>query len=146
MRLTTNFTFEEMIASDVAKRHGIRNFPPQELVPNLRRVAKLLEQVRELLGGEPIYVNSGYRSAELNRAVNGSKTSAHMQGLAADFRTKQYKPLQIAEKIAASDIDYDQLIVEFSEWVHIGLAAPGVISRRENLHIVYGSGFRKGLN
>lgn len=46
---------------------------------------ELLEQIREQFG-QPIIVNSGYRSPEHNARVGGAKNSMHVQGLAADIR------------------------------------------------------------
>ena len=37
------------------------------------------------------------------------------------------------------------IIVEFGQWVHVGLAPAGQQPRRQDLHIVYGSGFKEGL-
>lgn len=43
-----------------------------------------LEDLRELVG-RPIKVNSGYRCAEHNKKIGGSKNSQHVQGTAADL-------------------------------------------------------------
>lgn len=143
-KLSEHFTLEEMVHSQTAARKGIDNTPSAEVVKNLRKTAELLEQVRRLLGDAPILVSSGYRSEELNKAVGGSKKSAHIQGLAADFTAPQVgKPFDVARKIAASDIAYDQLIYEYETWVHIGFAAAS--PRRQNLSIFTGTAFLPGI-
>lgn len=119
--LTPHFTLEELVFSQTAARLGIDNTPPQAVVESLKMLANGLEQVRELLGC-PVNINSGYRSEELNATNLGVKQSAHTQGFAADFTAKEFgTPKQICEAIAASGIQFDQLIQE-GTWVHISFA------------------------
>mgnify|MGYP001579234496 CR=1 FL=1 len=120
MNLSAHFTLEEMTHSEIAMRKGIDNTPSAEVIVNLTELAGVLEQVRDLLG-VPIHINSAYRGPKVNAAVGGSPTSAHMTGQAADFIAPQFgTPIKIAELIAASNIDFDQLIYE-GTWVHIGI-------------------------
>src|SRR5271165_1645453 len=92
-----------------------------------------MEEVRTLLLRQPIVVHSGYRSAEVNRAVGGVETSAHCRGLACDFVCPAFgSPADVALVIVASAIEYDQLILEYG-WVHIGLVQEGRLPRRQAL-------------
>ncbi len=142
--LSEHFTLEEMILSQTAARRGIDNKPTPEIVKNLKETCALLEAVRIALGGVPILISSGYRSPALNKAVGGSKTSAHMEGFAADFTAPAFgTPLQVARAISAAGIAYDQLIHEFGVWVHIGLRAGAL--RKEDLSIFSGTGYLPGL-
>jgi hypothetical protein len=121
VNLSLHFTLEELTLSDTAERLGIPNDPPPWVVENLRRLAKVLEQVRQHLGGA-IIVRSGYRCPELNAAVNGSKNSAHTKGLAADFVAPSYgTPRECAIAISRNGVEFDQLIAE-GRWVHLGLS------------------------
>lgn len=143
--LTQHFSLEEMTASDDARRLGIDNDPPIEVVHKLRRAAHGMERVRILLGNRPIIVTSGYRCADLNAAVGGSKNSAHMQGYAVDFKCPAFgSPLQIARVIEASDIfpDVDQLIHEFGAWVHISFDP----RKRNQTLTINATGARIGLH
>jgi hypothetical protein len=80
----------------------------------------------------------------LNKAIGGAKASAHMEGLAADFTAPAFGTvLQVAKKIAAAGIDFDQLIYEYGTWVHIGLRTG--TPRRELLSIFKGTGYLKGI-
>ncbi|MBI3041256.1 MAG: peptidase M15 [Betaproteobacteria bacterium] len=145
-RLSRHFTLDELVASQTAARRGIDNTPSPAVVRNLRRLAALLEKVRTLLGGKPILVSSGYRCRALNAAVAGAKASAHMAGLAADFTAPGYGTvLQVARRIAASSLRYDQLIHEYGAWVHIGLAPARRKPRRQNLSIFKGTGYLDGI-
>ena len=45
-----------------------------------------LEILRDRLEGKPLYINSGYRTPEHNKAVGGAPASKHMKGIAADVR------------------------------------------------------------
>ena len=124
---------EELSFSEAAARLGLDNTPMQAVITNLGLVAAVMERIRTLLGDRPIVVHSGYRSAEVNRAVGGVATSAHCRGLACDFVCPVFgTPVKVALAILKSDIEYDQLILEYG-WVHVGLAQQGLLSRREAL-------------
>jgi len=110
-------------------------------------VGVVMETIRTLLGGRPIIVHSGYRSSQVNKAVGGAATSAHCFGLACDFVCPEFgTPYDVALAILKSDIEYDQLILEYG-WVHVGLAQRGIVFRRESLtkrsaEAAYESGIR----
>lgn len=127
MKLSDHFTLDELIASQTAARRGIKNQPDAAIMDNLVFLAGKLEIVREILGNRPMLISSGYRSPELNVAVGGSKTSAHMTGLAADFICPGFgDPLEICQCLSANakKIGFDQIIQE-GTWVHIGFSAAG---------------------
>jgi len=133
MKITQHFTLEELSFSEAAARLGLDNTPMQDVITNLALVAAVMEKIRTLLGNRPIAVHSGYRSAEVNRAVGGVVTSAHCHGLACDFVCPTFgTPAEVALTILKSDMEYDQLILEYG-WVHVGLAQQGLLSRREAL-------------
>jgi zinc D-Ala-D-Ala carboxypeptidase len=120
MRLSENFSLEELTASETAARKGIDNTPSEEVIDNLKRLAAALQEVRALLNHRAILVSSGYRSPELNQAVGGSATSDHCKGLAADFICPSYgTPNDIVRAIAASGLSFKQVIREFDRWVHL---------------------------
>lgn len=81
-----HFTLSEFTRSDTAERYGIANTPNESQVRNIECLcALILDPLRDIVG-HPIYITSGYRSPRLNRLVGGSITSAHKEGLAADFK------------------------------------------------------------
>ena len=122
MNLSKHFTLEELTFSQTATRLGIDNTPEAETLSNLRGLANFLEVIREKIK-KPIYITSGYRSSELNNKIGGSKTSAHVYGNAADIIAPSYgTPADLAEIIAALDLEFDQLILEFGKWVHIAVS------------------------
>jgi hypothetical protein len=118
MQLSKYFTLKEMIVSDYAKRHKIDNTPDAKTLAKLTTTAKKLDDVRELLN-TPIIVTSGYRCLKVNRGIGSSDTSQHVKGEAVDFKSIAYTPRQIWAMIKLSNIDYDQLILEYDDWVHI---------------------------
>lgn len=121
MRLTEHFTLEEFTASQVAERFGIDNSLPPGILPNIHRLAERMEEIRFLLK-HPVVVSSGYRCPELNKKIKGSKTSAHMKGLACDFISPGFgSPFDVAEVCAAHLLNFDQIIYE-GTWVHFGLS------------------------
>ena len=84
MNLTKNFTLDEMVRSTTAIQKKIDNTPSNEVIANLKFLCEqVLQPIRDITG-RPLRVNSGYRSEALNNAVNGSKTSDHRFGYAAD--------------------------------------------------------------
>ena len=85
------FDLTELTHSDTAIAKKIDNTPTEEVKKNLENLVKyVLDPLREMYG-KPIYVNSGYRSEALNKAVGGSKTSQHVLGMAADIDTRTRK-------------------------------------------------------
>ena len=146
MKLSAHFTLQEFEFSSTATRHNIPNNVPERLMPNLMRLVVILEQVRQIAGGQPVRVTSGYRDPKLNRLVNGSNNSAHTEARAADFTIPAYgSPLDLCLLIAESGVQYDQLIHEFGRWVHIAVAKDNMAPRRQNLTIDR-TGTRHGLH
>lgn len=128
MQLTSHFSLEELTASSKAKALKIDNTPSPEILENLKALALALELVRSVLA-KPLKISSAYRCPALNKAVGGSSTSAHVQGLAADFTATGMTPRQICEKLLAAGVRFDQIICEniSSEnpdgvWVHFGIS------------------------
>jgi len=124
-QLTEHFKLKELVATS----KPIDNTPPNHVIDNLYTLAQALEKVRTACKNNPITILSGYRSPDLNSAVKGSKTSAHMKGLAADFVVGNMTIREVFNTIRKSGIVYDQLILE-PTWIHIGLAAK---PRNQNL-------------
>jgi zinc D-Ala-D-Ala carboxypeptidase len=136
MRLSENFSLEELTASETAARKGIDNTPSEEVINNLKRLAAALQEVRALLNHRAMLVSSGYRSPELNQAVGGSATSDHCKGLAADFICPSYgTPNDIVRAIAASGLSFKQVIREFDKWVHLSIPEEGQEPRKQALII-----------
>jgi uncharacterized protein YcbK (DUF882 family) len=143
MKLTEHFTLEELTFSQTAARHGIRNEPSPEVVKNLHKLASYLEAVREELG-VPIRITSGYRSPELNALIPGSSsTSAHTKGLAADINVSSIAPRRLARMIADLQLGFDQIILEYDTWVHVGLSEDK--PRNQLLTVRQGTGYMEGI-
>lgn len=131
MRLTPHFSLEELIFSDTAIRLGIDNYPQPALIDTLQFTALKMENVRELLGGKPIPVTSGYRCPELNSAVGGATNSQHMAGEAVDFTCKAFgTPAEIVDRLERANLTFDMLIEEYGSWVHISFVRSGTVRRR----------------
>ena len=138
-QLSKYFTLEEMVISQEAIRRGIDNSPTTGIIAALTCTAFEMDNVRELLD-HPVIVSSGYRSPELNAAIGGSPTSSHMNGEAVDFTCPGFGTVrEVFDAIRKSDIKFDQLIVEFGHWVHIGF---GYKNRRQVLSY-NGNGYRE---
>ena len=118
MQLSEHFSLEELTATS---HREFDNTPKANELANLMRVAALLEQVKTLLGGKPVMINSGFRSKQVNDSVGSKDTSQHRLGCAADIRVPGMTPKEVVEAIMSSDIPYDQLIKEFDSWTHISV-------------------------
>lgn len=135
MNLSKHFSLAELTFSQTAKRQKIDNTPGKPHIRNLNRLATTLEQVRELMGGKPIRITSGYRCQALNRAIGSKDSSQHIEGLAADFHVPGIPIDNIYCAIKSSAINFDQLINEYDSWVHISIPAPGEHHRNQAFKI-----------
>lgn len=121
MKLTEHFTLEEFTRSTMASRLKIDNSVPDELMPNIKLTAIKMELVRKALG-KPIIITSGYRCPSLNAYIGGVSTSAHTKGLAVDFHSAYGTPKEICQKLMDAGVQFDKLIQEHNQWVHIGFS------------------------
>lgn len=114
------FTIKELSHSDTAIAKGIDNYPTSEAISNLTKlVNNVLDPLREKYG-KPIRVSSGYRSATLNRSVNGATSSQHRLGEAADITTGSNEENRKLFEIIRKELPFDQLIDEQNfSWVHV---------------------------
>jgi uncharacterized protein YcbK (DUF882 family) len=141
MKLTEHFTLNELTYSDIAVRHGIDNNPSSDIVINLTRLAKFLENVRALFA-KPIRINSAYRSPAVNNLLGSKPTSQHCIGCAADIRIEGMTSDDIVKKIVKSNLQYDQVIREFDSWVHISIPIKETVKPRKQALIIDKTGTR----
>lgn len=118
MNLSPNFTLEELTHTD---HREFDNLPDADELANLYRLADFLEQVKTVLGGKPIMINSAFRSEQVNAAVGSKNTSQHRHGCAADIRVPSMTPDEVVKAIIGSDLEYDQVIREFDRWTHVSI-------------------------
>ena len=124
MKLSKNFSLEELTKSDLAIRLCVDNTPDATVTANLQElVDNILQPLRDKFG--PVIISSGYRSPEVNSKVGGSKTSHHCFGYAADIEIPGMDNKELALYIR-DNFKFTQLILEFyrsgvpdSGWVHI---------------------------
>jgi len=125
MKLTENFSLNELTKSQTAERKGIDNTPSAEHQDNLKSLCEMiLQQIRDHFG-QVVSVSSGYRSPELCVAIGSSTQSQHAKGQASDFEIFGISNKELADYID-QNLDYDQLILEYwkgedepnSGWVH----------------------------
>ena len=132
MKLSKNLSLAEVTKSTTAKRLGIDNTPDDWTTENLRKVAEHIFQPLRDAFKCPIYVSSGYRSAELNTAIGGSRRSQHVEGRALDLDADVFGRCtnsQIFDWIR-ENLEFDQLVWEFGDqdnpdWVHVSFVYDG---------------------
>lgn len=116
------FTIAEMTKSETADRLGINNRIPQKYLTKVQYlIDNVLDPLREWYG-HPIYVNSGYRCEELNKAVGGAETSFHLTGCAADLDVHSREENQKLFEHVREHLPYTELGWEGGgQWVHVAL-------------------------
>jgi len=131
MRISKNFTLEELTASATAKAKGISNNPGQTDLVNLcGLVHNVLQPLRDWWGKE-VKIGSGYRSLALNRAVGGVSNSQHMKGEAADLCIDgDIQKGKSWFQFIKQQCEFDQLIWEKNPktgayWVHVSYRCDG---------------------
>jgi hypothetical protein len=137
MQLSKNLRLDEVVKSTTAKRLGINNEPDEWTTENLRQVAiNIFQPLRDSFGC-PIYVSSGYRSADLNTAIGGSSRSQHVEGRALDLDADVYGGCSNAQIFnwIKDNLEFDQLIWEFGDqdnpdWVHVSYVYDGINRKR----------------
>ena len=131
MKLSEHMTLAELCKTNT----GIENVPNEAQVENLKRVCRWLERLRKRWndkygdGDDPIIINSGFRSAAVNKAVGGVPTSNHLTGCAVDIRCIGMKQaLRYASILLdISDMsreDFDELLIEQKRsviWIHFAV-------------------------
>lgn len=130
------FTIKELTRSETAQKYNINNTPNKEQEQNLiQLIHNILDPLREAYK-KPIIVTSGFRSTELNAKSNGSKTSQHLTGQAADIRSQEdtkKENKKLFDLIQQLKLPFDQLIDEYDfNWVHVSFSPR---NRRQILHI-----------
>ena len=140
-RLSPHFTIGELTKTKV----NLRNVPNEAQVENLKHLCGWLEQLRRRWnnlygeGDDPIIINSGFRSPEVNKAVGGATLSNHLTGCAVDIRCVGIEQA-LRYAVILLDIsdmnreDYDELLIEqksHSYWIHFAVK-PSCNRRRTN--------------
>jgi len=138
--LSQHFTLEELTHTD---HREFDNTPNEAELENIVRLAKFLEQVKTVLGGKPIMVNSAFRSKQVNDAVGSKDSSQHRIGCAADIRVPGMTPDEVVKTVIASGIGYDQIIREFDRWTHISIPNTKDMTPRQQALIIDKTGTRQ---
>ena len=139
MNKQTNLS-EHMTLAELCKTNtGIENVPNEAQVENLKRVCRWLERLRKRWndkygdGDDPIIINSGFRSPEVNKAVGGVPTSNHLTGCAVDIRcigmeqALRYAAILLDISDMSRD-DFDELLIEQKRsvvWIHFAVRPSG---------------------
>jgi hypothetical protein len=110
IQLTKDFWLHEFLKSETAARMGRKLEPDEIIIANIQELCvRVLQPLRDDIGRSMV-ISSGWRPDWLNEAIGGSKRSQHMDGLAANCNA-----------IGQMKLPYDQLILEFDDWMHISI-------------------------
>ena len=139
MKLSKNFSLDEMTKSQTAIRMGMSNNPSEGEVENLRLLCeRVLQPVRDHFN-HTVTVSSGYRNEILSAKIGSSRSSQHCKGEAADFEIFGIANNEISDWIK-ENLMFDQLILEYWEpgepnsgWVHVSYKKEINSNRKEYL-------------
>ena len=147
MRISKNFTVQELTRSNTAARLGINNIPTKDGVHKLTILANsILQPIRNEIG--PVRITSAYRSPELNTAIGGSSNSQHCRYEAVDcqfVKNGVMDNIKIYEAVLKLNLDFDQCILEFGnatehidptepDWIHLSWK---VVDNRRQTFVAY---------
>jgi len=140
--LTRSFTLQELCKSQTATNRGWDNTAKGENIDNLRALCEnVLQPLRDHFN-LPVTVISGYRGANVNRAVGGRFNSQHLVGEAADIEIDGVSNADVWRAIVA-ELPFDQVIAEYLEkddpnagWIHVSHSR--VNNRKEAMSCVKG--------
>lgn len=123
MKVTEHFTLEELTTTS----QKADNTPTEVHKAHLKEMCENMLEPLRIFYGKPIHINSGYRSAAVNKLIGGSSTSAHSRGYAVDTKPVDgdMKAYQHAVLEWAKKANFDQIIIEYpkgslASWIHIG--------------------------
>lgn len=143
--LSKHLSLSEVQRSATAIKNGFKNAPDDIQLQSLIILAdNIFEPLREHVNG-PIFVSSGFRSAELNVKIGGSKTSQHCKGQAIDIDDTYGSGTNASMfEYIYENLDFDQLIWEFGDdknpdWVHVSYASVEE-NRNQTLKVVRENG------
>jgi len=127
-QVSDHFTWEQVQATS----KDIENEIPYQHCSNAVRLAEeVLEPLWVFIG--PIRVNSWFRCPQVNAAVGGEKTSAHLEARAADIvpTGDVFSKFKMALTML-DELPIDKIIFEKrrSEWIHVQVAKEGSAPRR----------------
>ena len=146
-KLSPHFTLGEMTKS--SSHPEVYNIPSHEAIANLKRVCGWLEVLRKRynekygVGEEPVRINSGYRSPQLNRAIHGNANSNHMTGCAADVRVSGMEQalryaVILMDYADESKQEFDELLIEKNRygaiWLHFAVRPK---DNRHKINFIY---------
>ena len=132
--MSEHFTLGELTKS--GSHPEVYNIPSHEAIANLKRLCEWLEVLRERynakygIGDEPIRINSGYRSPQLNKKIGGAPTSNHLTGCAVDIRVAGMEQalryaVILLDYADESNKDFDELLLEKNRygtiWLHFAV-------------------------
>lgn len=136
-KLSEHFTLGEMTVSN---HKEVYNIPSHEAIANLANLCQWLEVLRVRynakygVGEEPIRINSGYRSPQLNKKIGGVATSNHLTGCAVDIRVLGMEQLIryatiLLDYADESKQEFDELLIERNRygaiWLHFAVRPSG---------------------
>ena len=136
-KLSQHFSLGELTKTKYVTEDG--NIPSRVVIENLKRLCLWLEELRfrynerYVSQEEPIVINSGYRSPEVNRLAGGAQNSNHLTGCAVDIRCAgkeqmiRYASI-LLDIVDGTKQDYDELLLEQHGsvcWLHFAVRPSG---------------------
>lgn len=114
-----HFKFQELVSTSTGLPNSVST---SAYLANLASLWDTLNYIREEFGA-PVYINSAFRTKEVNEKVGGARKSLHMQGRAADIRPKSLSELEQLWSVVCS---YDKQYglsekIKYDTFIHIAI-------------------------
>lgn len=122
MQITNNFTLEELVKSNTAKRLNIPNIPDTESLINLVKLCIYILQPTRDDYGLPLQISSAFRCSKLNTAVGGVPGSYHLKGCAADILVSSQNDARRLASILNKQKYCDVVLWEKKSWIHVQMS------------------------
>lgn len=130
MNVSQHFTWEELTRTGQSDLQAVNRAEAEKVRTALVALATtILEPIRAKFG--PLKITSAFRGPSVNARANGSKSSQHLKGEAADIVAASVSVEELHRWICAeSRLPFGQCILEKSApdrpytWVHVSLGEP----------------------
>lgn len=134
IQLSENFYLDEFTLSQIAARNGIEIIVEEDsqAFRNLKYHCEfLLQPLRDDVG--PLHISSGIRPVLVNELTGGSDHSGHICGHCSDIISYTHTPMQLCQRVKELDLPFDQLILEYWQWAHLGSFSYAREQRRQDM-------------
>lgn len=104
---------------EVSEHFKAKEFQSKDKSDGILIATELLETLEKIRNhfNAPVIINSGYRTPDWNRKVNGASNSYHCKGMAADIVVKGHSSSEVAKY--ADKIMEQGGVIRYTNFTHV---------------------------